>query len=58
MNIYEILTFDGHKIYQNIVQGYDLVGAIQSNDTITQNQNQIVKAELIGNQDEQDNTIN
>lgn len=54
MNIYKILIFDGYNPKSILISGYDLIGAIQCNCSIVQNQ--IIRAELVGSENQEDYT--
>ncbi len=54
MNIYKILIFDGYNSRAILINGFDLIGAIQNNGQIIQSQ--IVKAELIGSENQENYT--
>ena len=54
MNIYKILIFNGYNSRSILISGYDLIGAIQGNGSI--DQNQIIRAELIGSENQEDYT--
>lgn len=55
MHIYKILVFDGYNSRTVLINGYNLIEAIQNNGQIIQNQ--IIKVELIGSEN-QENYIN
>lgn len=55
MNIYKILTFDGYNSRSILVDGYDIVGAIQNNGgSIIQTQ--VIKIELVGSEKQENYT--
>ena len=52
MNIYKILLYDGFNSREVIIEGYDVVQAIQNNSMIIVSS--ILKIELIGSQQKKD----
>jgi hypothetical protein len=55
INIYKVLIFDGYNSRAVLVNGFDLVGAIQNNGHCII-QNQIIRAELVGSENQEDYT--
>lgn len=54
MNVYKVLTFDGFMSKEIIIDGFNVVSAIQTHNTIPLNQ--IIKVELVGSQVQENHT--